>query len=125
MATGTGGNPPRMADKTEKREILDAVSTAPFPADKDELLRAAEDNHAKPEIIDALRAMPPETYESKSEVASSVRLRPEDDDDVSDSPGQRAAQARRDTRGGHAQHQREAPKPPVEEELDRGRHNAP
>lgn len=103
--------------ETEKRDILDAVSNVPFPAKKEDLLQGARDNGASDEVIAALREMPPEVYKSRSEVAASVRN--PTDDDVPDSPGQRNEQRRRHKKSGLAQHQREAPKPPVEDELDR------
>ncbi|NSC24938.1 DUF2795 domain-containing protein [Streptomyces albus subsp. chlorinus] len=100
---------------TTVEEILSALDDVDFPADKDTLVRAA--SGASDEVRAALRAIPPEEYANREEVARSVRVDP--DSDLDRSPGQRAEQARRGGRPGQSQHLREAPKPPVEEELDR------
>ncbi|WP_326691886.1 MULTISPECIES: DUF2795 domain-containing protein [unclassified Streptomyces] len=104
-----------MAAHTTVKEVLAALDDVDFPADKDELLRAA--SGASHEVCAALRGIPPEEYANREEVARSVRVDPDSDLDLS--PAQRAEQARQGGRPGQSQHLREAPKPPVEDELDR------
>ena len=60
-----------------------------FPAGKDELVRAAG---ARGEVIQALRAIPPEECANREEVARSVPKDPAGE--LHPSPAQRAAQAR-------------------------------
>lgn len=102
---------------TNVQEVLRAVKDATFPADKDELLRAARQAGASDEVVAALRGVPPEEYTNKEDVARSVRVDPDSDLDLS--PAQRAEQARQGGKPGQSQHLREVGKPPVEEELDR------
>ena len=90
-----------------------------FPAGKDELVRAAHAAGEPGEVIQALRAIPPEECANREEVARSVPKDPAGE--LHPSPAQRAAQAReRRHRGGQhlSQYQREVPKPAVEDELD-------
>ncbi|WP_093840087.1 DUF2795 domain-containing protein [Streptomyces aidingensis] len=98
-------------------DIRKAVKDVDFPAGKDELIRAAQVSGASQETVKALRGIPPEDYGNREEVVRSVRLKP--DTDLGHSAGQRAAQARKGGKQGLAQQLRDAPKPPVEEELDR------
>lgn len=70
-------------------------------------------------MIRALRAIPPEEYANREEVARSVPTDPAEE--LQPSPAQRAAQAReRRHHGGQhlSQYLREVPKPAVEDELD-------
>ena len=98
------------------RQVLRDVD---FPAAKDELIRAAHAAGAPGEVIRALRAIPPEEYANRQEVARSVPNDPAEE--LQPSPAQRAAQAReRRHHGGQhlSQYLREVPKPAVEDELD-------
>ncbi|GAA2592813.1 DUF2795 domain-containing protein [Streptomyces axinellae] len=104
-----------MAAHTTVKEVLAALDDVDFPAGKDELLRAA--SNAPQEVYAALRGIPPEEYANREEVARSVRVDPDSDLDLS--PAQRAEQARQGGRPGQSERLREAPKPPVEDELDR------
>ena len=99
---------------TTVREVLAALDDVDFPADKDQLLRAA--SSASEEVRAALRAMPPEVYQNRDEVARSVRA--DSDADTGYSAAQRAEQARQGGRPGQSQYMRDVPKPPIEEELD-------
>ena len=106
-----------MAHGTSAREVVDALKDVDFPATKDELVAAASKaSGGSEEVVAALRAIPPDEYANKEEVAPSVRVDPASDLDLS--PAQRAEQARKGGRPGQSQHLRDAPKPPVEEELD-------
>jgi hypothetical protein len=100
-------------------EVTRALRNADFPATKEELIRAAQDAGAPDDVIKALRAIPPEEYRNRDEVARSVPVDPAADRDLS--PGQ-VAEAGRRSRHHHpqrvSQYARDVPKPPVEEELD-------
>jgi hypothetical protein len=103
-------------------EVIRYLGDVDFPAGKEDLLRAADAAGAPQEVLGALRAIPPEQYANRAEVARSVPTDPAAD--LHPSPAQRAEQAReRRHRGPHpvSEYQREVPKPPVEDELDRSR----
>ncbi|MET9859259.1 DUF2795 domain-containing protein [Streptomyces smyrnaeus] len=102
---------------TNVEEVLAALDDVDFPAGKDELLEAASSSGASAEVRAALRGIPPEEYANRQEVARSVRVDP--DSDLDHSAAQHAEQARQGGRPGQSQYLREAPKPPVEEELHR------
>ena len=102
---------------TDVQQILGALKDVDFPADKDELLRAARTARASEETLATLRGIPPDRYGNREEVARSVRVDP--DSDLGHSAAQRAEQARRGGKPGLSQHLRDVPKPPVEDELDR------
>ncbi|MCV2460950.1 DUF2795 domain-containing protein [Streptomyces sp. ICN988] len=106
-----------MSHGTSARDVVSALKDVHFPAGKEELVQAAVRSGASPEVVKALRAIPPEQYANREEVARSVRVDP--DSDLGLSPAQRAEQAREGGRQGQSQHLRDVPKPPVEEELDR------
>jgi hypothetical protein len=100
-------------------QLREAPAHVDFPAGKDELIRAAQAAGAPGEVIRALRAIPPEEYANRQEVARSVPKDPAEE--LQPSPVQRAAQAReRRHHGGQhlSQYLREVPKPAVEDELD-------
>nr|WP_165985493.1 DUF2795 domain-containing protein [Streptomyces sp. YIM 98790] len=98
-------------------DIRRAVKDVDFPAGKDELIRAAKVSGASQEAVKALRGIPPEDYGNREDVVRSVRLKP--DTDLGHSAAQHAEQARKGGKQGLAKQLRDAPKPPVEEELDR------
>lgn len=102
---------------TNAKDVLRALDDVDFPADKDTLVRAARVAGASSEVVAALRAIPPEEYDNREQVAHSVRVDPDSDLDLS--PAQRAEQARLGGRPGLSQHLRDVPKPPVQEELER------
>ncbi|ARQ69561.1 DUF2795 domain-containing protein [Streptomyces marincola] len=104
---------------TDANEILHAVKDVDFPAGKDELVLAAKRAGASEPAVKALRGIPPESYANRGEVVSSVRL--PGDAGLGLSAAQRAEQARKGGRPGQAERLRDAPKPPVAEELDRDR----
>ncbi|WDZ82480.1 DUF2795 domain-containing protein [Micromonospora cathayae] len=71
-------------------DVLRYLSSLDYPAGRDDVLRQAEREGAPPEVLRALRALPPVDYANGREVARSARIdaAPEVD------PAQRAAQAR-------------------------------
>jgi hypothetical protein len=100
-------------------QLRQALRDVDFPAGKDELIRAAQAAGAPGEVIRALRAIPPEEYANREEVARSVPKDPAEE--LQPSPAQQAAQARERRRHGGqhlSQYLREVPKPAVEDELD-------
>ncbi len=103
----------------DAHQLKMALRDVHYPAGKEELLRAAEDAGAPEDMIRALRAIPPEVYRNREEVARSIPGDPAEELDVT--PAQRAEQARERRRHGGehlSQYLREVPKPPVEEQLD-------
>ncbi|NJQ00164.1 DUF2795 domain-containing protein [Streptomyces zingiberis] len=104
---------------TSVPRVLHAIKDVDFPAGKDELIHAAREGGASEQEIAALRGIPAERYDNREQVARSVRVDP--DSDLGHSPGQRGAQARRGGKRHLARYLRDAPKPPVEEELEHPR----
>ncbi len=74
-------------------DVLQYLSSLDYPAGKDDVVREAEREGAPPDVLRALRALPPVEYANGNEVARSARI--ETAPEVG--PAQRAAQAR-DTR---------------------------
>ena len=99
-------------------EVKRALNNVDFPATKEELIRAAEAAGAPGNVVAALRAIPPEEYANRAEVARSIPTDPTADLDLS--PAQRAEQGRETRHRRHPQrlseHMREVPKPPLEED---------
>jgi hypothetical protein len=101
-------------------EVIRYLGDVDYPAAKEDLLRAADAAGAPQEVLGALRAIPPEQYANRAEVARSVPTDPAAD--LHPSPAQRAEQAReRRHRGPRplSEYQREVPKPAIEDELNR------
>ncbi|MBQ0902355.1 DUF2795 domain-containing protein [Micromonospora sp. U21] len=71
-------------------DVLQYLSSLDYPAEKDDVVREAEREGAPPDVLKALRALPPVDYANGTEVARSADI--EAAPEVS--PSQRAAQAR-------------------------------
>ncbi|SCL27999.1 Protein of unknown function [Micromonospora pallida] len=71
-------------------DVLRYLSSLDYPAGKDDVVRQAEREGAPPEVLQALRALPPVDYANGNEVARSAGI----DAAPELSPAQRAAQAR-------------------------------
>ncbi|OBJ35059.1 hypothetical protein A5621_17830 [Mycobacterium colombiense] len=71
-----------MVASTTPTQLRQCLSDVDFPANKEDLLSAAERNGCDGETVRALRAVPPETYANVAQVAASVTIA--DDRDVSD-----------------------------------------
>ncbi|MEU7998045.1 DUF2795 domain-containing protein [Micromonospora sp. NPDC049060] len=71
-------------------DVLQYLSSLDYPAEKDDVVRQAEREGAPPDVLRALRALPPVDYANGNEVARSagIEAAPEVDS------AQRAAQAR-------------------------------
>ena len=76
----------------DAHQLKMALRNVDYPAAKQELIRAAEAAGAPEEMIRALRAIPPEVYRNREEVARSIPGDPAEELDVT--PAQRAEQAR-------------------------------
>ena len=103
----------------DDHQLKMALRDVDYPAGKEELIRAAEAAGASEDVMRALRAIPPEVYRNRAEVARSVPGDPARELGVT--PAQRAEQARERRRHGGehlSQYLREVPEPPVQEELD-------
>ncbi|SCG49932.1 MULTISPECIES: DUF2795 domain-containing protein [Micromonospora] len=71
-------------------DVLQYLSSLDYPAEKDDVVREAEREGAPPEVLQALRALPPVDYANGTEVARSAGIDAAPEVDAS----QRAAQAR-------------------------------
>jgi hypothetical protein len=103
-------------------EVIRYLGDVDFPAGKEDLLRAADAAGAPQEVLGALRAIPPEQYANRAEVARSVPTDPAAD--LHPSAAQRAEQARKRRHRGPrpvSEYELEVPKPPLEDERDRTR----
>ncbi|MFC8849838.1 MULTISPECIES: DUF2795 domain-containing protein [unclassified Micromonospora] len=71
-------------------DVLQYLSSLDYPADKADVVREAEREGAPPDVLRALRALPPVDYANGTEVARSAGI------DVAPEarPARRAAQAR-------------------------------
>ncbi|NYH81002.1 hypothetical protein FHR84_004375 [Actinopolyspora biskrensis] len=65
-----------MTDADERR-VNKALQGLEFPADKERLLRYAEERQADSRTLRALRTLPEGTYRDSAEVESAVPQRPE------------------------------------------------
>jgi hypothetical protein len=65
-----------VADAVTADEVLRHLGEVDYPADKDEMLAAAERHGASPEVLKAIRAVPPVEYRNADELVRSLRLDP-------------------------------------------------
>lgn len=54
-----------------KQRVLDAIETVSWPARRDTLVDSAREHRAAADVVDALRALPDESFGSFSEVSAS------------------------------------------------------
>ncbi|MFJ6198886.1 DUF2795 domain-containing protein [Micromonospora sp. NPDC092111] len=71
-------------------DVLQYLSSLDYPAEKDAVVREAEREGAPPDVLRALRALPPVDYANGTEVARSAGI----DAAPEVGPAQRATQAR-------------------------------
>ncbi|SCL35564.1 Protein of unknown function [Micromonospora nigra] len=71
-------------------DVLQYLSSLDYPAEKDAVLREAEREGAPPDVLRALRALPPVRYANDTEVARSAGIDAAPEVDAA----QRAEQAR-------------------------------
>ncbi|WP_433528713.1 DUF2795 domain-containing protein [Micromonospora sp. CA-263727] len=55
-------------------DVLHYLSSLDYPAGKDDVVREAEREGAPPEVLRALRALPPVDYANRTEVARSAAI---------------------------------------------------
>lgn len=107
-----------MVASTTPTQLRRCLSDVDFPANKEDLLSAAERNGCDGETVRALRAVPPETYDNVAQVAASVTIA--DDRDVSD--GDKAAARCTHTQPGRAESAKDIPtRSPIVDELGENR----
>ncbi|OBI96160.1 hypothetical protein A5625_07895 [Mycobacterium sp. 1465703.0] len=107
-----------MVASTTPSQLRRCLSDVDFPANRQDLLSAAERNGCDGETIRALRAVPPETYANAAQVTASVTIA--DDRDVADSDT--AAARRTHTQPGRAESAKEIPaQNPIVDELGENR----
>jgi hypothetical protein len=100
---------------TDTQRLSQALATADFPADKDDLVRCAETEGADHETVSAIRAIPPVSYANFDEVLSSVSTRP------SRSTADEAVERRIHTKPGLSQQDKDLPGHPISDELGENR----
>ncbi|MFB9236510.1 DUF2795 domain-containing protein [Plantactinospora siamensis] len=71
-------------------QVIDYLSAMDYPAAKEDILREAERAGAPPEVLRALRALPPVDYANTNQVVRSART----DTAPEVGPAERAAKAR-------------------------------
>ncbi|WP_198588125.1 DUF2795 domain-containing protein [Geodermatophilus chilensis] len=65
-----------MADAVTADDVMRHLTDVDYPADKETLLAEAERRGASPEVVKAIRAVPPVDYRNRDEVVRSLRLDP-------------------------------------------------
>lgn len=70
-----------MVASTTRSELRKCLNDVDFPANKQDLLDAADRNGCADDTVRALRAIPPETYTNVAQVASSVTIADDRDGD--------------------------------------------
>ena len=55
-------------------DVLQYLSSLDYPAEKDDVVREAEREGAPPDVLKALRALPPVDYANGTEVARSAKI---------------------------------------------------
>ncbi|GEJ98760.1 DUF2795 domain-containing protein [Streptomyces sp. NPDC003388] len=99
--------------------VLAAIEGVDFPAGRERLVTAARASGAPEEVVETLRGIPPGRYADREEVAGSVRA--ERGPDLGRHVVRRPERAR-PRHGGRpdlAQHLREEPRTPIQEEFGR------
>lgn len=96
------------------------LGQVPFPAEKEQILDRAVSLGADEEIMGALRAMPPVSYDRPEEVLRSVPMARSSDDERKEA--HRAAQRQEHTKPGLAETMKDTgPVNPIEEETGHNR----
>ena len=107
-----------MVASTTNSQLRQCLSDVDFPANKQDLLAAAERNGCDAETIRAMQSIPAETYANSTQVAASVTIA--DDRDIRD--GDQAAARRTHTQPGRAESAKDVPtQSPIVDELGENR----
>jgi hypothetical protein len=72
VSAQTRAVPPTDALDALKQRVLNAIETVSYPARRDTLVDSAREHRAAGDVVDALRALPDESYGSFSEVSASI-----------------------------------------------------
>lgn len=104
---------------TDRDSLKQALSSADFPANKDDLLTHVQRNSADGDVLHALRAMPPAQYENIGEVIQSVPMGK--GAEQGQSASDKAQESRHNSNSGLAEHQTEIPSNPIVDELGENR----
>ena len=102
---------------TDAQRVREALNSADFPADKDELVGYATDAGADSDTVRALRAIPPVSYANIGQVLQSVNLEP-----TRDSADQ-AAQRQTHQHQGLSEVEKDVPANPIVEEVGENRYS--
>ncbi|PRX48636.1 uncharacterized protein DUF2795 [Prauserella shujinwangii] len=100
---------------TDVERLRTALSDADFPAQKDDLVRDAEQAGADGDTIRALNSIPPVEYASLDEVEQSVPFDPGPPD------AETGERRRRHAKPGLSQQEKDVPEHPIVEELGENR----
>ncbi|OBI20262.1 hypothetical protein A5712_17955 [Mycobacterium sp. E2327] len=76
-----------MVASTTRSQLRKCLNDVDFPANKQDLLDAADRNGCDDDTVRVLRGIPPETYNNVAQVASSVTIADEGDSDGAGKPG--------------------------------------
>ena len=104
---------------TDRESVKQALSSADFPASKEELLTHLESYSADEAVVRAVRAIPPVQYDNIGEVIQSVPMSKSAEDGQSDSD--KAQEQRHNDSSQLAEHQTDIPSNPIVEELGENR----
>lgn len=104
---------------TDRRSVKEALSSADFPATKEDLLTHLESTSADESVVRAIRAMPPVEYANVGEVIQSVPLSKASEEGQSASD--KAQEQRHNDKSGLAEHQTEIPSNPIVDEVGENR----
>ncbi|OBF55619.1 hypothetical protein A5756_13180 [Mycobacterium sp. 852002-53434_SCH5985345] len=107
-----------MVASVSPNQLRQCFTDVDFPANKQDLLDAADRNGCDDDTIRALRSIPPETYNNAAQVLASVTII--DDRDLGDAD--KAAARRTHTKPGLAENAKDIPaSSPIVEELGENR----
>jgi Protein of unknown function (DUF2795) len=107
-----------MVASTTPSQLRQCLNDVDFPANKQDLLDAADRNGCDDDTIRALRGIPPETYNNAAQVSASVTIA--DDRDIQN--GDKAAARRSHTKPGLAETAKDIPvQSPIVDELGENR----
>ncbi len=107
-----------MVASTTPSQLRKCLNDVDFPANKQDLIDAADRNGCDDDTVRALRGIPPETYTNVAQVASSVTIA--DERDIGD--GAKAAPRRSHTKPGRAESAKDtATESPIVDELGENR----
>jgi hypothetical protein len=99
--------------------VRQTIGDIDFPASKEQLVAHVEGKPHDEEALRAVRALPLADYRNENEVLRSLHLDPAERE--GQTAEDKANQARQRGKSGLAEHMRDAPRSPIEEELGENR----